>query len=131
MKKSHSATAKAPRVNDAAQADQEIISQENLAEAGGRRMQKEREEYNAVGPSLSGGDIDANWQDAEATGEETIGGHVATPDQDSVDEIGQALGIEIPDEQELHTHDEILARRDRHRWELNQRSIEDDFQPDE
>lgn len=103
----------------------EDTTMENLAEAGGRRMQREQEEYNSVSPVLTGGDIDADWQEAEDSGEETPGGHVATPDQDNVDEIGRAVGMELQDNQELHTHAEILEKRDRHRWELDRRSADD------
>lgn len=98
---------------------------ENQADAGGRRMQRERSEYHAVSPVLSGGDVDADWQEAESTGEETPGGHAPTPDQDEVDEIGRAYGMEIPDNQELETHDELLGKRDAHRWELDRRSAEE------
>jgi hypothetical protein len=97
---------------------------DNQADAGGRRMQREQQEYHSVNPGLTGGDVDADWQGAENSGEETPGGHAPTPDQDEVDEIGRAFGMEIPDHQELHTHDEILAERDRHRWELDKRSTE-------
>src|SRR6185503_4276528 len=37
---------------------------------------------------LTGGDVDADWQRAEASGEEAVGGSEPTPDQDVVDEIG-------------------------------------------
>jgi hypothetical protein len=43
---------------------------------------------------------------------------VATPDQDVVDEIGRALGVEQEDEAELTTSVEMLRRRDRLRWHL-------------
>jgi len=98
---------------------------QNQADAGARAMQREREEYNAVSPVLTGGDVDADWQGAESTGEETPGGHQATPDQDEVDEIGRAYGMEIQDNQELLTHDELLGKRDEHRWELDRRSAEE------
>jgi len=97
---------------------------DNVADVGGRHMQQERRDYHAVNPVLSGGDVDAAWQEAESTGEETPGGHAPTPDQDEVDEIGRAYGMEIQDNQELHTHDEILAERDAHRWELDKRSAD-------
>jgi hypothetical protein len=103
----------------------EDTTMENLADAGGRRMQREQDEYNAVSPVLTGGDLDADWQEAEDSGDETPGGHVATPDQDNVDEIGRAVGLEFQDNQELHTHAEILEKRDRHRWELDRRSADD------
>lgn len=67
---------------------------------------------------LTGGDLDADAQGAEANGEEAVGGTAATPDQDVVDEIGRALGVEQPDGEELHTTSEILNQRDRHRWHL-------------
>ena len=95
------------------------------ADAGGRAMQRERREYHSVSPVLTGGDVDADWQDAESTGEETPGGHQATPDQDEVDEIGRAYGTELQDNQELLTHDELLGKRDAHRWELDRRSAEE------
>ncbi len=97
---------------------------ENLADVGARNMHRERLEYHSVNPGLTGGDVDADWQGAESSGEETPGGHAPTPDQDEVDEIGRAYGMEIPDNQELHTHDEILGKRDAHRWELDKRSTD-------
>jgi hypothetical protein len=67
---------------------------------------------------LTGGDVDADATSAESTGEEAVGGSVATPDQDVVDEIGRALGVEQPDEEEFHPSSEILDQRDRYRWHL-------------
>jgi hypothetical protein len=72
-----------------------------------------------TGPRLSGGDVDADWSRADAVGEEAVGGSVATPDQDVVDEIGRALGVEQESEAEVTTSEEILRRRDRLRWHLD------------
>jgi hypothetical protein len=72
---------------------------------------------------LTGGDIDAAWDQAEV-GEETVGGTTPTPDQDIVDEIGKAVGVEYEDAEPLHTT-EKLERRDEHRWELHPASSED------
>jgi hypothetical protein len=74
---------------------------------------------------LTGGDVDADWMRAETSGEEAVGGSVATPDQDVVDEIGRALGVEQDDEAEFRTTDEILHARDRFRWHL-ERDAEDE-----
>jgi hypothetical protein len=74
---------------------------------------------------LTAGDVDADWQRADASGEEAVGGTVSTPDQDVVDEIGRALGVEIPDEEEFRTTTEILDDRDRFRWHL-ERDAEDE-----
>lgn len=76
-------------------------------------------------PVLSGGDIDADWQDAEEDGEETVGGEVATPDQNRVDELGEAVGLVYQAEEPLDTEDK-LQKRDRMRWELNPASAERD-----
>jgi hypothetical protein len=72
---------------------------------------------------LAGGDIDAAWDNA-AVGEETVGGTTPTPDQDLVDEIGRAVGIEYEGAEPLHTT-EKLERRDEQRWEFHPASSED------
>jgi hypothetical protein len=72
---------------------------------------------------VAGGDIDAAWDQADA-GEETVGGTTPTPDQDLVDEIGRAVGIEYEDAEPLHTTEKV-ERRDQHRWELHPASSED------
>jgi hypothetical protein len=74
--------------------------------------------------SITGGDVDANIVDAATVGDEAPGGDNPTPDQDIVDEIGRALGIEYQDSQELRGGAE-LEERDRHRWELDPASAED------
>jgi hypothetical protein len=112
--------------DDAAAVDRETLVKDNQAEVGARRMEHERAEYHSVSPELTAGDLDADWQEAEDIGDETPGGHVATPDQDNVDEIARAVGMELQDNQELHTHEEIFAKRDQHRWELNRSSADGD-----
>jgi Family of unknown function (DUF6335) len=66
---------------------------------------------------LTGGDIDADWMRARDSGDEAVGGSTAIPDQDIVDEIGRALGVEQDADAEVWTSREILRERDRHRWE--------------
>jgi hypothetical protein len=80
-------------------------------------------EHTESSPALTGGDVDAKWQDAYAIGDEAPGDN-PTPDQDRVDEIGKALGITYADDQELEGGDEI-GERDRQRWELDPASSED------
>ena len=81
-----------------------------------------RRAHTATGPVLSGGDVDADWQDAETSGEETVGGTVATPDQDVVDEIGRALGVEQSSTAPVMPTEDLLHDRDRRRWELERRA---------
>jgi Family of unknown function (DUF6335) len=73
-------------------------------------------------PVLTGGDLDADWQHAGRIGEEAVGGSVATPDQDEVDEIARALGVERDLTSPVVTTDEILRERDERRWELERRA---------
>jgi len=39
-------------------------------------------EHHETGPAASAGDLDADWQRAQSSGEEAAGGSVSTPDQD-------------------------------------------------
>src|SRR5215475_13898621 len=91
--------------------------------SGSQLLMKELREYHATSPELSGGDIDAAWDQADA-GEETVGGSTPTPDQDVVDELGGAIGLIYEDTEPLHTAEKI-AQRDLHRWELDPASSED------
>jgi hypothetical protein len=77
-------------------------------------------------PRLSGGDLDADWLGAAAVGDEAVGGSVATPDQDVVDELGEALGVPQAPDAELRASAEILGERDRHRWTLEREAARDE-----
>lgn len=96
------------------------------AARSGRQELKERLRKNtSASPALTAGDVDADWQSAETVGDEAPGGDNPTPDQDVVDDIGRALGVEYEDDEELQGGAEI-AERDAHRWELDPNS-KDDF----
>ena len=91
---------------------------------GGRSMQDERDEYTETSPKLTGGDVDAYWQDADAVGDEAVGGSTSTPDQNVTEDLEAAVGLEMADSEFLHTND-ILEDRDGDRWELDPKSSED------
>ena len=91
-------------------------------QAGDDRTITERERKGADA-ELSGGDVDAAWERGDV-GEEGVGGTVATPDQDVVDELGEAVGLVYEEGEPLHS-EEKLEERDRTRWELNPASSED------
>jgi|SoiMethySBSTD1v2_1073268.scaffolds.fasta_scaffold516201_2 hypothetical protein len=76
---------------------------------------QERTEYSDTSPVLTGGDVDADWQRAAASGEESVGGTVATPDQDVVDDLGRAVGVERAPDGPFRASSEILDERDRRR----------------
>jgi hypothetical protein len=96
----------------------------SAARSGRRHMQDALDEHTETSPALTGGDVDANWEDAYAVGDEAPGGDNPTPDQDRVDDIGKALGVTYEDNEELKASDKI-AERDRHRWELDPASSDD------
>lgn len=83
---------------------------------------KKLREHHETSPALSGGDIDAAWEDADV-GEESVGGGNPTPDQNVVEELGQAMGVNYEEGEPLHTTEKLEAR-DKHRWELDPASSE-------
>jgi len=96
----------------------------SAAESGQNLYHQRAKEHTEGGHALTGGDVDADWNDAYASGEETPGGDMSTPDQDVVEEIGRALGVEYDDSEELKGADKIESR-DRNRWEYDPASAED------
>jgi hypothetical protein len=98
----------------------------SAARSGGKELAQKMRDHTSTGPAMTAGDVDADWEDAESVGDEAPGGDNPTPDQDVVDEIGKALGVEYDDDEELQGGDEIVAR-DRNRWELDPAS-KDDFE---
>jgi hypothetical protein len=96
----------------------------SAARSGRHELQEARREHTEASPDLTAGDVDADWQDAYSVGDETPGGDNPTPDQDRVDDIGKALGVQYEDNEELKASDKI-AERDKHRWELDPASSDD------
>ena len=92
--------------------------------SGRLELEHQIHEQTNTSPALTAGDVDADWGGASAVGDEAPGGDNPTPDQDVVEEIGRALGVEYDDDEELQGGDEIAAR-DRHRWELDPESSDD------
>ena len=78
----------------------------------------------AASPSVSGGDADASWEDVNDSGTESVAGDNPTPDQSLVEENARALGISFEDNEELDVLDKI-DKRDRNRYELDERSKSD------
>ncbi|HKY23039.1 MAG TPA: DUF6335 family protein [Vicinamibacterales bacterium] len=94
------------------------------AESGQAALHHRLREHTEGGAALTAGDVDSDWNDAYSSGEETPGGDMSTPDQDVVEEIGRALGVEYEDAEELKGSDKIVER-DRNRWEYDPASSED------
>ena len=109
----------------------DFAERQQLAIGGRKVLEAELDEHQSESPKLSGGDLDADWQSANQAGEETVGGSAPTPDQDVVDELGEAVGLTYEDDEPLQG-EEKLRERDRNRWELNPVSaLEDQDDEDE
>ena len=80
-------------------------------------------ENTAASPADSGGDIDAEWEEVNTTGEEAVFGSNPTRDQSDVEANAHAMGIDFQDNEPLDVL-EKLEKRDRDRWELDEGSKE-------
>src|SRR6186713_1695000 len=79
------------------------------------------EQIPGEGERIRVGDPDDSAIDNEYVGDETPGGSSSTPDQNSVDDIGSAYGLQEEDTGgPLHSAAEILERRDRHRATMDE-----------
>lgn len=65
------------------------------------------------------GDPDDDGLGNEYVGDDLPGGNSPTPDQNLVDEIGRAYGLQEEDSGALRSGAEVLERRDKHRSELD------------
>jgi hypothetical protein len=94
------------------------------ARTGRAELEQDRQVHGSMTRGITGGDVDVNLEQAYFSGDEAPGGDNPTPDQDVVDDIGRAIGIEYQDNEELRSSDKV-ADRDKHRWELDPASAED------
>ena len=98
--------------------------QGTAARTGRAELAQRLREHGSITPAMTAGDLDADWENAYFSGDEAPGGDNPTPDQDVVDDIGEALGLKYEDNEELKAADKVVER-DRHRWELDPASSED------
>jgi hypothetical protein len=92
--------------------------------SGRSQLDRLGEELTHTDSGLAGGDVEADAQSAYAVGDEAPGGDNPTPDQDVVEEIGEAVGLAYQDAEELGG-ERKLKERDRRRWELDPASSDD------
>jgi hypothetical protein len=102
----------------------DFAERQRLAVGGRDVLLEELDEHHSLSPEITGGDLDASWQTANQAGEETVGGSSPTPDQDNVEQLGQAAGLAYRDGEPLD-YDAKVLDRDRNRWELNPASALD------
>jgi len=78
---------------------------------------RRRDGITREGEAIRVGDPDDDSLADEHVGEEAARG-TPTPDQNSVDDIGRAYGVQEEDSGMLRIATEVLTRRDHHRMEL-------------
>lgn len=105
--------------------DIEIERERNQEAADAPRAPEELierlEENTAASPADSGGDIDADWEEVNTTGEEAVFGSNPTPDQSNVEANAHAMGIDYQDNEPLDFMKK-LEKRDQDRFELDESS---------
>ena len=129
---SRTTSAKAPRLDRVRRVLTDPVPSSSLdvdryagaARSGRRALDRSLHEHNGMTPALTGGDLDADWENAYFSGDEAPGGDNLTPDQESVEDMGQALGVSYEDNEELKGSDKVIER-DKHRWELDPASADD------
>ena len=101
---------------------QELMNDEiaRVPQAPGELIER-LHEHNASSPADSGGDVDADWEDVNDSGAESVFGHNPTPDQSDVEENAHAMGIDYQDNEPLDILEKI-EKRDRDRFELDENS---------
>lgn len=75
-------------------------------------------------PKVTGGDLDAQWESAQFSGDESAVSSMPTPEVNVVDDIGAAMGVTYQDSEELKVGEKERSR-DRKRWELDPASSDD------
>jgi Family of unknown function (DUF6335) len=75
-------------------------------------------------PIISAGDLDAQWEGAQFSGDESAVSSMSTPENNVVDDIGQAMGVTYQDNEELKFGEKERSR-DMKRWELDPASSDD------
>ena len=84
-------------------------------------LKQRLEEHNATSPVTSGGDIDAEWEDANDSGAESFAGHNPTPGQSNAEANAHAMGIDFQDNEPIDVLGK-LEKRDENRYELDENS---------
>lgn len=83
-----------------------------------KRLPQRKDQIPREDAKMRVGDPDDDGLQNEYSGEDTPGGSTPTPDQNSVDDIGRAYGLQEEDSGALRSAAEVLGRRDKRRTEL-------------
>ena len=92
--------------------------------AGSRKLADRLKNDPMADPSITGGDVDSQWEGAQFSGDESAVSSMPTPEQNDVDNLGRAMGVTYQDNEELKAG-EKERERDKNRWELDPASSDD------
>ena len=92
--------------------------------AGSARLAHRLENDSLADPRITAGDVDAQWEGAQFSGDESAVSSMTTPDNNQVDDIGTAMGVTYSDNEELKVGEKERSR-DKKRWELDPASSDD------
>ena len=92
--------------------------------AGSAKLAHRLENDPLADPKLSAGDVDAQWEGVQFSGDESAVSSMSTPGTSQVDDIGAAMGVTYQDNEELKVGEKERGR-DKERWELDPASSDD------
>ena len=84
-------------------------------------LRERLDENHAASPADSGGDIDAQWEEVNTSGSESVFGHNPTPDQSNVEANAHAMGVNFEDNEPLDFVKK-MEKRDEDRFEVDEAS---------
>jgi hypothetical protein len=92
--------------------------------AGAAKLAHRLQNDSLADPLVTAGDLDAQWEGAQFSGDESAVSSMPTPGQSAVDDIGAAMGVTYQDNEELKFGEKERSR-DHKRWELDPASSDD------
>ena len=92
--------------------------------AGAAKLNHRLQNDGMADTRITGGDVDAQFEGAQFSGDESAVSSMTTPEQNQVDETGQAMGVTYQDNEELKFGEKERSR-DIKRWELDPASSDD------
>ena len=92
--------------------------------AGSAKLADRLREDSLADLVVTGGDVDASFESAQFSGDESAVSSMTTPEVNAVDDIGTAMGVTYANDEELKFGDKERSR-DKKRWELDPASSDD------
>lgn len=92
--------------------------------AGSAKLAHRLQNDSLADPDITGGEVDAQWEGAQFSGDESAVSSMSIPGTGQVDDVGKAMGVTYSDVEELKFGDKERSR-DIKRWELDPASSDD------